>query len=498
MGKVIHYTESFRNWLGAKRDENTIARILYRAYQKDDDLCTAEDGIRAYDLMLTTDEIDYITFRNNGNISFLPAGKPHLVNDDGTWQKEGRQEGKPGKVIRKLFTKNGLKVIPAKEFETFTNSYKATFNDSGYVFAVYGSSKIPGIYNLSEDEVLQGGASLNGSCMNGEGVFLDLYVKCEQLKIITLHNRDGLLCGRALLWNLGEGINFMDRIYVSNDFMYDMFLTYADNNNLWRKEFYKSFDNKNYFVSPEGVSVNRVFTINTPTDFECYPYIDTFSYGGDGYITNNKSGNCYTYNETGGSREGEDDDDDDEGGDYDEINDERIGVGEAICVERGRYRGQWTHIDNTVEVNGNTWWNRDDDIVHLSWDGEWYETDEVVWSERDQEDYPINDCRQIYNGYGWVLKEDTVRDHNGDWQHKDDCTLLDNGEYAIEDDWVETHDGRKILEIYSIEVDGKIYHEDDAEAQPDYSAPTEVLCKYLAPFEKPNVNQLKFELHEQE
>lgn len=505
MGKVIHYSQSFRDFLETRKESSVIARVLFHAYQKDDDLASVEDRIRAYDLMLTTEQINYLTFRNNGNISFLPAGKEHIATDGGTWLKENRQEGKPGKVIRKLFTDKALKIIPAKEFEQFTNQYKAEFNEDGYTFAVLPNTRINEVYNNTNRK--EGGASLNSSCMNRnsphresdvDGIFLEMYAMCDNLQIVTLTTRNGQLCGRALLWTLDSGIKLMDRIYVSDDFMYDMFINYALDNCMWRKESYKSVDNPLSFINHHGENEQRTFIVKTCTDFKRYPYVDTFRYGGDGWLSNSDyEGHEYIYCNTGGTRDCADADDDYDGNDgdnhyYDEINDRDIDADDAVFVDRGRYRSQWTHRDNTVEVSGNIWWQDDEDIVHLSWDNEWYERDEVVYSERDQEDYPIAECRQIGNSNGWVLKEDTVRDHNGDWQHKDDCELLDNGEYAIEDDWVETHDGRKILEIYSVELDDKIYHEDDAEVQPDYSVPTAELCNKLACFEKPNINQLTF------
>lgn len=507
MSTVIKYSQSFREFLEKKQETSVVARILYHAFKHDDDSFQSEK-IPAYRLMITDKEINYLTFRNNGNISFLPAGKEHITADNGLWSKDNRQEGKPGKVIRKLFTEKALKIIPAKEFEQFTNQYKAEFNEDGYTFEILPNTRINEVYNNLKRK--EGGAGLNQSCMNRnsehrkndtEGMFLELYAMCDNLKIITLTTRSGQLCGRALLWMV-DGIQIMDRIYVSDDFMYDMFLNYASDNGMWRKRNYKSYERPKDFIDENGNTINRAFTIKTDTEFNLYPYIDTFRYGNDGWLSNDdESGYRYQYHYADGEREDnykdkEETDDYDDDTMHDEINDINIDRDDAIEIERGRYRGQWTHMDNTVEVNGYTWWNRDDDIVNLSWDNEWYRVEDVVYSERDCEDYPKDDCRQV--GGDWVLKEDTVRDYNGDWQHKDDCTLLDNGDFAIEDDWVLTDDGRKILEIYSVEIDGKYYHEDDPEIQPDYTAPTEVLCKYLAPFEKPNVNQLKFELCEKD
>lgn len=419
----IHYSESFLSFI--KSEQGVIQRLLSNAHY-----CGTGGGYNAYRLLVTNAEIDYLTLRSDGTISYLPAGKEHKTNDDGTWKRDGRQNGKPGKVIRKLFTKKAQKLLKDSDFEIFANFYKSKFNDDGYVFKLLPANIIPDIYDRDSDERAPGDSSLNNSCMNGEGGYLDMYANCKHLQILILKNKDEKLCGRALVWKLDDNITFMDRVYVAEDFMYEMFVTYAAEQKWWRKKSYKSRDNIQSFVDAEGNNVQRVFTIKLDTDFDKYPYIDTFHYGGHGFIKNDSSGCCFTYDDTGGARDGYDDDD--YGTVYDEIYECTISEDDARRIDRGRYRGQWTHVDNIVEdVHGDDWWKDDENIIEI--DGDYYPMDEIVYSEYDSQDYPEKDCVYSKHVDSWI-KEDESVEIDGEYypENHDDIVKID-GEYYLKD-----------------------------------------------------------------
>lgn len=209
---MITYSDSFLDFLS--RSKSKIARLLYRAKYL---------NYPSYRLMLTTDEVNYLSLRADGNISYLPADRPLKYNADGQWSRQGRQDGKPAKVIRKLFTKRALTLFKDYDFEGFANSYKAKFSDS-LSFQIMVNRDIPLIYDM---EVAPGGGSLNNSCMNGNGDYLDIYKYCQSLRVLILLNEEGLLCGRALVWDLEENITLLDRIYVVSDFMYERFIAYV-------------------------------------------------------------------------------------------------------------------------------------------------------------------------------------------------------------------------------------------------------------------------------
>jgi hypothetical protein len=279
----------------------------------------------------------------------------------------------------------------------------------------------------------EGDASLNGSCMNDDDSYLDIYTGCKSLRIVTLV-KDDLLYGRALLWSLKDGDNdivFMDRIYVAKDYMYDMFVEYCKTNGWWRKKHYKTYDIKDVFINSDGEEVERkYFTVYTDTSHDSYPYIDTFQWGGDGYLTNQCSGD-YSYSNTDGTREGGEED-----RSYDEIDDCYIDDDDAVYITHGDrgYRDRTTHVDNCVEINGDWWhkhdsnivcigytWYRkdDDDIVYLESEDEWYLMDDVVYCELSDTHELEENCVYSDKHSTHILKDDAV-EVDGNYYHKDD------------------------------------------------------------------------------
>lgn len=461
----INFTDSFKQFLKDSKDKNSISRLLYNSQFNNYDY---DNGVKfeftSWNLLITTNEIDYITFRNDGTISYLPAGKEHVTNDNGNWAKDNRQSGKPSKVIRKLFTKKALSILKDKDFEQFTNLYKNNYSSDGYKLELKPNTEIANVYCM--DRVNDG--TIGNSCMNGDSEYLDIYVNCEKLSILTLINRDGLLCGRSLVWKVNDEITLMDRIYVSQDFLYETFLDYAIKNNYWRKRDYKSYDNKKHLVNPQGEEIYKTLRVYTDTDFDYFPYIDTFSFGGDGYLTN-ESGQDYCYNETDGRRGG-----DHNGQVYDDINDEWIDEDDAVYIEYGerRYRGRNTHCDNCVCVNGTWYHENDENIAEVNGNyykiddgeicninGEWYLTGDCVYSESEGDDILIDDAIEIDDE--WYRRDSNdIIEVNDTWYRKDSDELIeiDDTFYHKEEDT----DNDIICEI-----DGEWYLTDSEEISKD-------------------------------
>lgn len=407
---MVAYSDSFFQFL--KKSECRVAQILYNAHKT---------GYRAYDLMITTEQVDYITFRNDGTISFLPAGKEHTYTEDGTWAREGRQNGRPAKVIQKLFTKKALKIFKPKDFECFSNAYKAEYNGDQFTFQLLPNKKIPRVYEMDR---ASGGGTLNESCMNDDSEYLDIYKYCEKLSILILTDKENKLCGRALVWKVAEGVTVMDRIYVASDFMYDMFLEYAKKEEWLRKRKYDTYDYKSEFVTPDGQHKNLRLRIETRTDFDSYPYIDTFAYGDD-YSLNNYGEGCYEYTNTDGKRDGDSNDDDEE---YDEHADETwddidscyIDSSDAVEITAGSRRRDNTHRDNTETVRNRTYWRDDNDIVQI--DDEYYHIDDTVYSEYDSTRYLKEDCVYSLHNGSWILEADAIEMEYGMVCHKNTPT----------------------------------------------------------------------------
>src|SRR5690606_2520107 len=96
--------------------------------------------------VLTDKEVNYLTMREDCMMSFLPAGKPLLLNDNGEWKREGRQTGKMNKVSKKIWTKQALDLLTDKDFEDFANLCKGEVIKD-YTFDIVDGDDIPETYD---------------------------------------------------------------------------------------------------------------------------------------------------------------------------------------------------------------------------------------------------------------------------------------------------------------------------------------------------------------
>jgi hypothetical protein len=411
------YSKSFENFL--ETSQNKVAKVLTSINYKYKYRYSYISNI------VTTEEINHITFRKNGMLSYLPAGKEHKLTEDGEWSRDGRQEGKPAKVIKKLFTERGLKLFKEIDFEQFANEYKSNYLDDNYKLELLSSTEIKRVYDMERRE----SGSLKGSCMNDKSMFLDIYEYCDKLEVLILTDKEGKLCGRALIWDCDD-FKLMDRIYVSDDHMYNTFINYATENKLWRKKDYKSYSNKRTFIDSNGEEVTKTLTIKLNTDFDYYPYIDTFTYGDDGVLSN--QGGEHEYTHTDGTRE-------ENNRFYDEIDGEYIDECDVAYIDsgEGRYIGLTTHVDNTItDVRGNVYYNDDINIVAVNGeyydinngevcevDGEYYLEEECCYSDLDGSYYLIDDCTYIDSLDSYVLTNEVYK-VNGTYYHESQVEKL--------------------------------------------------------------------------
>lgn len=371
-------------------------------------------------------EVNYLTLRNDGTISYLPKGKEHVVNDDGTWSRQGRQNGAPARIIKKLLTPNAIKLFKDSEFESLVNEYKAECDKECKSFEVWDNTRIPEVYDMIRES---DSGSLGGSCMNGDTDYLSIYSHCPKVKIVVLLNGCGELAGRALLWQVDKDTALMDRIYVAQDHYYNLFLEYAKENGWITKKSYSSYDNKRTFVRPNGDVFNSTIIIRTDTDFDQYPYIDTFSYGGDGFLTNDNgvSNVIYEYGCTGGDRERINQS-------YCEHTGEYYDQDEVTYIERGRYAGYSIHQSFTVycETDDNYYYEGDIGNILFEYEGNYYRTDDDDFVEVDGDMVHTDDA-------SYCDLDDT-------WYHDYDCVYSD-------------HHNTYIPKSEAYEVDGSYFHE---------------------------------------
>ena len=374
---MIKFSSSILDFVSNNFADSKICKHLWLQYYK---------PCKAYELMFQK-EVDFLDSTIEGTISYLPKGRE--VQE--SFQTAGRQAGKPAKVIRKLFTAKALHLFKDVDFDLFNNLYKSHF--SVLKFELLDNAEIKGIYDADRKS---GGSSLNNSCMNGDSKFLDMYEACEKLQVLVLKNDKGLLCGRALVWGIEEGV-FMDRIYVSDDWMYQAFYNYAAKFG-WNRKAEQSYSNKTNWINPEGEKFQKSMKINLETEFDYYPYLDSFSFGGDGYVSNYDADGFYDYTNTDGSRDSSKPQQNDEFNVFDAINRIMIPNWESRRITRGTHEDCFGHRDQVItDVHGDTWWNEDNGVVKI-YDNSWYPIDEVGYCEIDHEYYFGGDVIEIEAG----------------------------------------------------------------------------------------------------
>ncbi len=424
-------SKSFKQFLESIYHESRLARILITALNYQEYGHVGQRSMASK--IITGQDVSYLTFRTDGTISYLPKGKECIFTSDKKWANEGRQSGKPAKVLRKVFTVNALRLFKEADFEIFNNKYKARFSTEGFKFEVLPHDKIADVYNILRDDRADGDSSLNNSCMNADydsdrstDGFFEIYTKCDKASIIKLTDKDGKLAGRALLWratrkDTGEEIIFMDRIYVAKDHLYEAFVEFANDNKYWYKKYYKSREHGQRLIDPDGEERLLELKIETDTDCDGYPYIDTFYYGNDGVIRNwETSDNRYIYCNTTGTR-----DDNGEPEVWDDIAEEDIPERFAVRVTVGEFRDRITHVDNTVTIGGRVYWREDNLITYSEYYEKYITKAGSVYIEYLDTMVKLTDATQV-----------TAGENEGKWILSGDAKEVDGQIYWINDEVV--------------------------------------------------------------
>lgn len=212
---------------------------------------------------------------------------------------------KIGRFVNKLFTETAIVSASTQhDLERFINTWKAfsTFDDVSKNFEIVKGEDIRKYYN--EKNNLSGG-TLENSCMRYASCqpFFDLYCNNpKKVSMIILKNDDGTkIKGRAIIWNninmrmdswdksRKEKVNFMDRIYYTDDSIAQLFKIYALRNNFVFKARQDFESTGPFFVNGElhNNDVKFFFYLDNVID-DSFPFLDTLYYYSDknGFISN--------------------------------------------------------------------------------------------------------------------------------------------------------------------------------------------------------------------
>ena len=224
---------------------------------------------------LVTDEVRALSIRRDVfEVSFTPKGKELKYSAPETWSREGRQTGKPGRIIKKLLVYD----YKERDIEIFSNQLKSSLLSLGEFKIVQGNEIC---YWYDRDNYHSESGTLGNSCMRYDCCKDYFQVYKDHAKMLVCI-KDGKLLGRAILWEI-DGQTYMDRVYVCMDFLEESFYQHAienkwivrDDNHLLNDgdDMYWSTPDDNYTSSKK---LNLVIELST--EYQYFPYMDSFRY----------------------------------------------------------------------------------------------------------------------------------------------------------------------------------------------------------------------------
>jgi hypothetical protein len=416
--RVVTFSDSTRSMLRELSDHSIIATLMLN-YSDKNLFC------------------DYVTMRGE-MFSYLPKGRPHIVNDSGRWAREGRQEMKPGKLARKILHEEDEIVntllhkitLTDKDFEQFGNMVRSYIGING---DEDGEGRTLSIEVLSGEDIRRGyhednysqladrGSNLWGSCMRYDSCqdYFDIYVE-NNVKMLVAKDTIGKIVGRALLWECENGRKAMDTIY-SPDRVRQVFIKWAIDNDYYYKSqqscHHHEFDMYQGSACSDWTAVVKLST----ADFCKYPYMDTMMYLNQNNNSLSNRGDDYTHTLrcTDGGFE--------ENGVYDDFSDCTISEEDSVyldyCTDQVSWRGN-THIDNTV-MTRDGYMVLDRDSIYV--DGHYYAegSDSLMYVDSRGEYYHVDDTEETYDG-DTIHEDDAVEcEHTGRTYHRDDMVEVE-------------------------------------------------------------------------
>lgn len=333
---VVKFSKSFADFINQTRDKSKVSKYLHD-YMWDHKIVCRH---------IKADKINYLTFRKDGTISYLPIGRELKYTDNGEWARDGRQEGKPAKTITQIMSSAMLKAVTSRDLEIFSNLYK------GQATALYTIRETSG-EGLSD---IYGMPSNFGSCMKGSEhrPKLEIYeANPETIALLYVITPDGLCAARALLWTDIDGNKIIDRVYGGEEFS-TMFREYAKEIGAYKKQSDSAGEGR--FIAPDGSVLDKTFKIRVSRyDCDKYPYVDTFYFldEGEGTLSNYKEGADKRLQDTGGG--------------YDEVYD---GVEcfnrdelypECVC-SWSEYHGMYVHENDAIHVGNDVYYEADGEV----------------------------------------------------------------------------------------------------------------------------------------
>lgn len=224
---------------------------------------------------LITDDVRALSMRHDVfELSFTPKGKELKYSSNGIWSREGRQTGKPARIIQKLLRKKYKSI----DLETFNNLLKSEIMQ-GHTFMLVSGDDIQKYYN--QNTYLKINGTLGNSCMryNECSDYFDIYKDHAKMLICIKNNK---ISGRAVVWEIDDKM-LMDRVYICDDYLEEQFILYAKDHKWWMRESNTLLNDGDCasWIGPDDEYQDPVqlkLYLSLKNKYFLFPYIDSFRY----------------------------------------------------------------------------------------------------------------------------------------------------------------------------------------------------------------------------
>lgn len=226
-----------------------------------------------------------VSIDDPSKISYLSKDRIGKISEDEYWGSPKRFHCKPGSLISKIFNN-----ISGQEVEKFSTLFKSISSVKEFTLEVVKGQEIVDLYHQSRYQDLNRG-SLGSSCMKYDRCveYLKIYRDNDNISMLVMKDKNGMVIGRSILWDLDNGDKFMDRIYTSCDEEYMYFFK------KWAKDngyFYKTLQGwqNTIQITKEGKEIEMLLEVTFKNiKYDRYPYMDTFKW------VNLETGKLYNY-----------------------------------------------------------------------------------------------------------------------------------------------------------------------------------------------------------
>jgi hypothetical protein len=257
----ILISDELKEILDNIKTESMVASLLLRGKHNSKDL--------------VENHINYISIgsQDRTKISYLTQERISTINDGEFWISSRRYQCKPGSFVSKLF-----KNIDSREIEKFSILFRNQSNKLNFTFKVVTGEEIRKWYKYETNASSSG--TLGSSCMKHDFCqpFLNIYTENSCVSMLIMLNNDGMLLGRALLWDF-DSHKIMDRIYTISDEEYQFyFKQWATENNYFYKTQQNWYNTLFFEKIGEKKQEMKLEVALSSFKFNKYPYMDTFKF----------------------------------------------------------------------------------------------------------------------------------------------------------------------------------------------------------------------------